>query len=590
MSRKKGPWPRKPFQPLLQFGKHFLVWFLTISLVQSGFDFKSFQAVADSYSDYSQKPFIYFNQDDGVLNYGEDTEIEFSLIGAESFTEIEWTIVEPYHPVGLELEGTYGSKAILFGSPMFQGKWCFVLQAKSTKNQGWDMQPLEKLTSGYVCLYSNVDEDDYDTPKIKSDYHISGARVGSHYTSEISLENDDYSELKLSFYDGNVPTGLELYQYNAGKSLELYGTPTEEGVFKFIVKASKDEELYDEYDEYDAYYTQEIFKQLQVNVDQRVSRGYLCPRGYYYDSTMGYCVQERGSICGKGTYYDWDSGRCRVWWLPSGIYCPAGTYYDHFLYRCVRAGSYRCPQNYKWDGYYNRCVRQPYTCNYGQKYNWYSKRCEWVGKTCSIGRHWSYSKNRCVSNHKYCSAGQYYSKSKGRCVRTSRYCGAGKYWDSHTRRCERARKHCSAGYKWNYSQNRCVRKTYKKTCSAGYHYSPGKNRCVPNYKPKKKKNISCKPGYKWSSHHGTCVKKHKPKHPGPKKPGPKKPGPKKPGPKKPGPKKPGPKKPGPKKPGPKKPGPKKPGPKKPGPKKPGPKKPGPKKPGPKKPGPKKPGP
>ena len=451
---------------------------------------------------------ISYDEKDATLSYGQYGEVEFTLEGSQT-GQVEWTATAEDLPPGMEFEQTSAPRVLLFGTPRFQDKWCFALSAKVDGQE-------QKVLSEEVCLFAAL-PDATNIPGINPDRYLEKAIVSEYYQTKIELDATRplIAPYELSFFQGALPEGLELTAGDSQVELQIQGTAEKENITTFVVVASVPGQELSAGEQANP----PVYKQFQLEAGLRADEGngngddewddykdYLCAPGYYYDPTLGFCVQNRGPVCGDGTYYDPQDNQCKSY-RSDYTWCPAGTYYDQFLYRCVRIGAPRCPYNYRYDSWSNRCERESYSCSYGQRYNWNTRSCEWIGYACGYGYHYDYSDNRCEPNRRYCPAGYHADSDQDSCERTRRYCGGGSYWDPYLGRCTVRRGYCPAGYTWDYQQNRCERHVQPRTCSYGTHWSEAYDRCIPNRdhddddRPR-----ACPTGYRWSTAQRLCVR------------------------------------------------------------------------------------
>jgi len=81
------------------------------------------------------EPSDFIDVDEESLNtrYGaySETQFNFTRVSANSSTTVQWEVVSSTLPAGLELEDSEDSKILIFGTPQFTGRWCFVLSARA---------------------------------------------------------------------------------------------------------------------------------------------------------------------------------------------------------------------------------------------------------------------------------------------------------------------------------------------------------------------------------------------------------------------------------------------------------------------------
>jgi hypothetical protein len=406
----------------------------------------------NSFNDYQ----IMYSDDDLSMKYGEYVEVEFKVQTTDS---VEFEITSEMKPIGLQLVPMVGGATLLAGIPEFVEKFCFILEVKEVDG--------DKNAAERICLFSE-NNDKLDHPKFETQRHLRGLKEDQQGSVTIAMESSS-SHVTPQFVQGDLPEGIE-YRENRG-SMELSGRADKQGVFEFMVQAHDTQGGQEYY----------VFKQFQLEVDPATDVRYQCDAGYYYDPTLGYCVQNSGSMCGVGEFWDHELNRCVRTVRPRHVTCRPGTYWDHFQYRCVRVVHYRCPYNYEYDEYYNRCVRLPYTCSIGYRYSWNYRSCIYVGyRRCGTGSHYDSYRNRCVRNYASCRPGQYWDGYTCRLNRRS--CGSRSYWDPYYNRCQvrTGYRNCSYGYYYSYSSNRCVyRGRYQnRTCGYGTRYDHRRGGCV----------------------------------------------------------------------------------------------------------------
>ncbi len=301
---------------------------------------------------------IEFEQNDLNMRYGQYAEIEFT---ANVNEEVEFSLGEDMYPVGLQFQSIATNVALLGGTPEFIDEFCFTVFAKSKISQ--------KEASERICIFAEKNEGLY-YPGFVTDRNLAPLQKLNYGSAKIELD-DKGSNIRPMFVLGAISKGLELDVSN-GEML-IKGDAEEKGVYEFVVM-SEDEGR-----------NVFVYKQFVLEVIDQDQQGYQCPTGYYYDSTVGYCVQNAGDLCGEGTFYDPERNECVAY--PSNTQCGPGQYYDHFLYRCVNNTYNRCPYNYEWDPYYNRCQRLPYTCSIGLRYSHLSNSCVYMGQRSVLSAH-----------------------------------------------------------------------------------------------------------------------------------------------------------------------------------------------------------
>jgi len=347
------------------------------AMVQHGVVSKAYAQVAvptpsksAAVSKYKDDPAlaIQFEVDDLTVKTGDYVEVGVSLKGFKA-GDVEWEILDRELPLGLQLEDTTKETLSLFGTPSFQGQWCFALSAKTVQMT---------QTVKEICFVAEGN-DQLTYMKFKTDRFLKDGYKRKKYQTKIEFDSGAVTDYKGRVELSWLQNGLKL-EYNEGKGYFLVkGKASETGVANPVVT------LIDNISGY------ETAKQFQLEILEKEIKGAACPSGYYFDQNLRYCVQNKLDTCPSGTFYEPENNACVAYpQAPPTVYCGAGSYYDHYLNSCVRLGSPRCPLNYRWDTWYNRCVRLSYTCPIGTSYSYVFKECTVVwGRVCSIGWHWN---------------------------------------------------------------------------------------------------------------------------------------------------------------------------------------------------------
>lgn len=322
------------------------------------------------------------------FRYGVYGEAEIELVGAAETDSVIWEVVEASVPPGLELEATTYKKILLFGEPLFTGQWCFALSAKTATG-------LQSTTE--LCPFSD-DNAALTYPRFTTDRLLPSGNVNRFYQTRISVDKTSTASYTSEHYDGLIPNTFDLVQDDANYEFILKGRPTAEETVLFALSLEDASGV-------------KSYRQFQLVIDAE-SPSVIppdCPAGYYYDNALGYCVQESTTTCPPGTYWDPSAGACVQYPAPPPqVVCPPNTYFDPYSGYCIRSGVPRCPVNYRWDSYYNRCVRKASTCPPGYRYDWITRQCEYIGAgSCPRGEHYDYRLNRCVRNGNSCPAYHY---------------------------------------------------------------------------------------------------------------------------------------------------------------------------------------
>jgi hypothetical protein len=168
---------------------------IVVKTKQKGSDFLRFASENESDTAQTSSEFKY-----GV--YGE-TEIE--LLGLASTADVSWYVSEDTLPPGLELEDSITESVLLFGTPEFQGQWCFVISADTS-----DIQ-----VDNEICVVAE-DNEELLYPRFETDRYLDDGVVGQRYSQKIKLvkQYDDFGQairLTGSFENGLIPMGLSLF-------------------------------------------------------------------------------------------------------------------------------------------------------------------------------------------------------------------------------------------------------------------------------------------------------------------------------------------------------------------------------------------
>ena len=407
---------------------------------------------------------ISYDVEGALVKYGEYFELELNL-EADTDEQVRWDVVFASLPAGVELEDSRTGQAALFGTPEFTGQWCFTVQARIGDS---GKQGIEE-----VCLAAS-DNESMVYPRFKTDSLLEEVEQSHSFDRTIEVERHQRLSWKAEVASTSMPDSVRFNELRSRNEVELSGKIDEIGLFDMVIVLS------DENDHVN-------YRQFRLNVvEEGADDQYQCPPGYYFDGTLGYCVQSRLDTCPASQYYDPVSDRCLDY--DRSQRCGYNSYYDHWLNRCVVVGYPRCPWNYRYDAFFNRCVRTYFRCSYGEYYSHIANRCvrDSYHRQCGIGSHFSYALRRCVSNTRYCGVGRYWSPSRNRCVNNSRrrYCGSD-VWDPRANRCvSRSRyRRCGVGSSWDSRVNRCVTRNHVPRCGPGSRWSPRNRRCEVYRRP-----------------------------------------------------------------------------------------------------------
>ncbi|MCC7403883.1 MAG: hypothetical protein IT288_05740 [Bdellovibrionales bacterium] len=410
---------------------------------------------------------LLFDEKELVGRYGDYQELEIAL-EEDPAQPARWVLLNNTLPAGLSIAEVARNRAVIYGTPEFTGSWCFVIGAR--------VEERLKATAS-LCMHAE-DNDGVQYPRFTTDRRLPTAKLERDYDQEIKFKGKD-GEWGTSFesdlFESQLPEGMNWRKRLAATAINLSGYPKAAGVYNFAFQI-KDSEGH------------KNTRQFELRVIDQDEQRYSCPPGYYFDETVGYCVQIRLDTCPDGTYYNPDTNSCVQYPTPPPtIRCQPGYYYDHYLDMCVRSGAPRCPINHHWDSYYGRCVAEPYVCGIGEFYDWDLRICvrRPHHRSCPIDSYWDSYYGRCMPSHRWCPIGSYWDSYLGACVRTSRDCYPGDVWDPVLNRCVDRVRYCGPGRAWDSVYGRCVPiggPIYRR-CEPGYRWDPVYERCVGNHYP-----------------------------------------------------------------------------------------------------------
>ena len=230
-------------------------------------------------------------------------------------------------------------------------------------------------------------------------------QVNRFYQTDIFADQDTASSVELELFDSELPAGFTFTPANNEYRGTLNGRTATAGSQYFALQL-KDQDGNLSYRQFQLTINEEPEPQLVPNPGPTPQPAPNCPPGYYYDDGLGYCVQEDISVnCPTGTYFNATMNTCVQYPQPPPlITCAPGYYFDPYSSQCLAAGYPRCPVNYSWDSYYQRCVRLPYSCPIGYKYSWSQLSCVplWP-QSCGPNQYWDPVANRCFNYHGYCA-------------------------------------------------------------------------------------------------------------------------------------------------------------------------------------------
>ncbi|MEK6704261.1 MAG: hypothetical protein AABZ06_00570 [Bdellovibrionota bacterium] len=457
---------------------------------------------------HSDAVYIDFDSDGLRVVYGKYVESEITLKGAYD-VGVRWELLSDQIPAGLELQDTTAGNVLIFGTPQFTGKWCFVLGASTT------LDNTAQKTSREVCFLGD-DNDQMQYPRFITDRFLKAGIIGRIYQDEVKFSTSGTEEIRGDFFDGKLPDGVRVESYLVENRFVVTGRPENEGVFRFVLKLE------------DKFQTS-AYKQFQISVEKEETGGYQCPPGYYFDDLLGHCVQNRLETCPAGTYYDPSSNACVQYPVPPPDYsCAPGWVFDPFQGRCVSQDIPRCPVNYEWDSFYGSCVRQPYTCQIGYRYSWETRECLPVYvQSCPVGFYFDPLLDRCVRVASCCGIGYYWDPVHEACMPNERGCGFHQHWSPILHQCVDNHEHCGPGWQFDFLTGRCMPiAPPAPRCGHDSFWSPAHGQCIPHRRPIPRPPHPappvpvpprpvprppvptpprCGPGSFWSPAHGQCI-------------------------------------------------------------------------------------
>ena len=422
--------------------KNPFVLFFFFSLLISGSAQSYYDEEPGSYYDDGPRKFLHLKYDrqDTRVSYGERMKLEVH-ISDKTNDIVDWVILKSELPPGLRMEKDW-EEVEFHGRPKFTGRWCFVLGARINS---------EDIIEETICLYSKYRETDFNFPRFHSLDPLPIAELWGPYFENIELDENNRGYIRGKVRSSELPESMIAYFEN--QEFVIDGTPDQEGVFEIILKLKNDLD-------------QVNFRQLQLLVrNGYTERGYSCPPSYYYDESLGYCVQGLGDICENGTYYDEERNGCS----PYLQQCDYGMYFDDFLEACIPLSYPRCPWGYRWSPYFNRCWTDYNSCDPGYRYSYNRSTCvpRRYHRRCGPNRYWNWRNNRCAPRSDYrrryrrCGPGWVLNRNF-QCVRNRRGCRRDSYYNPRTRRCEERRgrrgRFCGANRRWDVFTQRCVRR------------------------------------------------------------------------------------------------------------------------------------
>ena len=408
-----------------------------------------------------------------TVQYGKYSEVAVAL-NPKVEGNIEWSLIDNSLPQGLQLSGTTGNEIIIFGTPYFSGMWCSTLNAKL---------PNEKEAYKEICFFAQ-ENDALTYPHFVTDRYLTSAVVGSAYQTNVEL---DSTSANIEMVDGTLPPGIEI-SFSSQYAI-FNGTPTQSGTYLSALRStdSQGKENSRQFmlvvaetaePEPVPVVSPEPIPEPPAPVPPIQHSEVTCPPGYYYDSSLQYCLAPVS--CGQGTYYEPSLEQCVAYAPPPPtIVCPPQTYFDHFLGECVALGCPQCPAGWHFDSNYNRCIRNQNSCPAGYRWNWKQGQCEYIWKEnfCPNGSYWNPTIKSCVSNHFGCSEGSYWNPKNKQCSLPPKSCGFNAHWDPSTQQCVSNAPNCKPGYHLDPSSGQCVQNNLPQSCAPGTHWEPIQKKC-----------------------------------------------------------------------------------------------------------------
>lgn len=240
------------------------------------------------------------------LQYGAYAEVEVALKAVKPGDQAEldkkriyWEILQDTLPEGLELEESEASHLLIFGTPKFTDKWCFVMRAIA-----WDNG--ENATAN-VCLKSK-DHGTIPHPRFKTARDLKYAMVRESYSNKIEVEAGTGSLWILE--NISMPEGLKATLIK--KNIELKGKLSEAGVKTVTLRILNDK----------GYKTAKQFV-LEV-FENQYEEPLQCPNGYAWDSYYQDCVPtyDAAITCYPGYYWSEYHQECLEFDRPTDIVRP----------------------------------------------------------------------------------------------------------------------------------------------------------------------------------------------------------------------------------------------------------------------------
>ncbi|MCB0365159.1 MAG: hypothetical protein KDD68_07210, partial [Bdellovibrionales bacterium] len=407
---------------------------------------------------------LLYDEQELVGRIGDYQELEIALDDAPA-RPVHWEVLYNTLPAGLSLAEIDSNRSLIYGTPEFTGTWCFVLGARLDD---------KLMATSNICMHAE-DNDRLEYPRFKTSRLLPAAKVGKDYEEDIDVElSSSWGSWDAELFESELPPGMDWRKRWSKNAIKIKDEPRDAGLFHFAFQVTDSD-------------GRKNTRQFELNILEEDEDRYSCPPGYYYDDVVGYCVQIRLDTCPDGSYYNPDENACIQYPAPPPtIRCQPGYYYDHYIDRCVRSGVPRCPINYRWDSYYGRCTRLPYTCSVGERYDWDLGMCvrRHHHRVCPIDSYWDSYYGRCVSRSRTCPIGSHWDSYRGVCVREVRNCYPGEMWDPARNRCVDRVRYCGPGRVWDSVLGRCVRPGGPiRRCEGDRRWDPVLGRCVIYRRP-----------------------------------------------------------------------------------------------------------
>ena len=518
----------------LRSGMFWIVLAVTGSLLFTEIDQAAFwgntEAVADDqiHSEDTGGPqrgaVIVYDEDDLSVRYGEYSETEFTLTGTAvdaNADEIYWQVIDAQLPAGLQMDYSDSEQLLIHGTPLFLGRWCFILAAEME----------EIRATRQICFYAGGNSE-LSYPEFSTNQNLDTARKGRRYDEKIRFEriSDHRLRRQAEIVWHNLPNSLEIEPRSSKGYIKIKGRPEDRLSYRVenhsrspsphLQELMTVEDSRSNFSQKNAgVYSYRItavypdgetrsLTSASVTVEAgQVVTALITYEGspFYFnvfrsdgEEDVGHKYITRLTPAGSGIEYLLDLNRLMPRKLSAtGVFylmlkltdigtdrsvassyrqfaltivpddqetsdkytCPAGYYYDRILRHCVQATGVPCPAGTYYEPEYGECRSYPYS--------------------------------------RYCPTGFYFDHFLGRCVQSSYpRCPYNYRWYPFSNECVLAPHWCPMGETYNWFLGRCVR-WFPQTCQNGWHYNYALGRCVRNYRP-------CAYGYSWDRRTGSC--------------------------------------------------------------------------------------